>query len=133
MINFSSCRADKWHAFRSYQTVARHEIGVIPRKGEVFRMRNYELAYILDPELDEQSIETFGERVKGWIEAAGGTIKNIDGWGKRRLAYPIKKHTEGYYYFLQIEMPPQAGVAIERDLRLSEQILRFMISVQEPV
>ena len=96
-------------------------------------MRNYELAYILDPELDEQSIEAFEERVKAWIEAAGGTIKNIDSWGKRRLAYPIKKNNEGYYYFLQIEMPPQAGVAIERDLRLSEQILRFMISVQEPV
>jgi small subunit ribosomal protein S6 len=96
-------------------------------------MRNYELAYILDPELDEQSIEIFEDRVKGWIEAAGGTIKNIDNWGKRRLAYPIKKHNEGYYYFVQIEMPPQAGVTIERDLRLSEQILRFMISVQEPV
>jgi small subunit ribosomal protein S6 len=96
-------------------------------------MRNYELAYILDPELDEQSIEAFEERVKSWIEAAEGKIKNIDSWGKRRLAYPIKKHNEGYYYFLQIEMPPQAGVVIERDLRLSEQILRFMISVQESV
>lgn len=96
-------------------------------------MRNYELAYILDPELDEESITSFKERFKGWVEAAGGTIKNIDSWGKRRLAYPIKKHNEGYYYFVQIDMPPQAGVVLERDLRLSEQVLRFMISVQEAV
>jgi small subunit ribosomal protein S6 len=96
-------------------------------------MRNYELAYILDPELDEQSISAFDERVKGWVDQAGGTIKNIDSWGKRRLAYPIKKRNEGYYYFVQIEMPPQSGVLIERDLRLSEQVLRFMLSVQEPV
>jgi small subunit ribosomal protein S6 len=96
-------------------------------------MRNYELAYIIDPELDEQSISAVEERVKSWIEAAGGNIKNIESWGKRRLANPIKKHNEGYYNFVQIEMPPQAGILIERDLRLSEQILRFMISVQKPI
>jgi small subunit ribosomal protein S6 len=96
-------------------------------------MRNYELAYILDPELDEQSIANVDERIKGWIESAGGIVKEIDNWGKRRLAYPIKKHNEGFYYFIQIEMPPQAAIMIERDLRLSEQILRFMITVQEPV
>ncbi len=95
-------------------------------------MRNYELAYILDPELDDESVATVEDRVKGWIESAGGKITNIDNWGKRRLANPIKKHNEGYYYFVQIEMPPQAGILIERDLRLSEQILRFMISVQKP-
>ena len=94
-------------------------------------MRNYELAYIIDSELDEQSITAVEERVKGWIEAAGGTISNIDRWGKRRLAYPIQKRNEGYYYFVQIEMPTDAGVMIERDLRLSEQILRFMITSED--
>jgi len=94
-------------------------------------MRNYELAYIIDSELDEQSITEVEEKVKGWIEAAGGTIANIDRWGKRRLAYPIQKRNEGYFYFIQIEMPPTAGIIIERDLRLSEQILRFIITSQE--
>ena len=94
-------------------------------------MRNYELAYIIDSELDEQSITAVEERVQGWIEAAGGTITNIDRWGKKRLAYPIQKRNEGYYYFVQIEMPATAGLIIERDMRLSEQILRFMISSQE--
>jgi small subunit ribosomal protein S6 len=94
-------------------------------------MRNYELAYIIDSELDEQSITAVEERVKGWIEAAGGTISNVDRWGKRRLAYPIQKRNEGYYYFVQIEMATDAGVMIERELRLSEQILRFMITSQD--
>jgi small subunit ribosomal protein S6 len=94
-------------------------------------MRNYELAYIIDSELDEQSVKAIEERVEGWIEAAGGTIKNIDRWGKKRFAYPIHKRNEGFYYFIQIEMPPNAGTLIERDLRLTEQILRFMITSPE--
>jgi small subunit ribosomal protein S6 len=95
-------------------------------------VRNYELAYIADPELDEQVLEALEEKVKSWIEAAGGKPKKIDRRGKRRLAYPIKKQTEGHYVFIQAEMPPQAGVLIERDLRLNEQILRYLITLQEP-
>ena len=95
-------------------------------------MRNYELAYIVDPELEEQALSDLEEKVKGWIEAAGGKVDEINRWGKRRLAYPINKKTDGYYFFISIEMPPQAGAQIERDLRLSEQILRFMITLKEP-
>ncbi len=95
-------------------------------------MRNYELAYIADPELEEEVLEELETRVTGWIESAGGKPVNIDRWGKRRLAYPINKKTDGYYVFISVEMPPGAGALIERDLRLSEQILRFMITSQEP-
>ena len=94
-------------------------------------MRNYELAYIIDSELDEQSVTAVEERVHGWIEAAGGTITNVERLGKKRLAYPIQKRSEGHYYFVQIEMPENGGGIIEQDLRLSEQILRFMITSQE--
>jgi small subunit ribosomal protein S6 len=94
-------------------------------------VRNYELAYIADPELEEEALEDLEVKVKGWIESAGGTPGKFDRWGKRRLAYPIKKKSDGYYVFVNIEMPPQAGALIERDLRLSEHILRFMITLQE--
>ncbi len=94
-------------------------------------MRNYELAFIADPELEEEALEELETRVSGWIESAGGKAVNIDRWGKRRLAYPINKKTDGYYVFISVEMPPEAGTLIERDLRLSEQILRFMITSQE--
>jgi small subunit ribosomal protein S6 len=94
-------------------------------------MRNYELAYIADPELDEDGRNELETKVKSWIEAAGGKVLKVDRWDKRRLAYPIKKHQDGYYYFVQAEMQPESGHAIERDLRINEQILRFMIVAKE--
>ena len=94
-------------------------------------MRNYELAYIVDPDMDEQALTELEEKVDSWIKAAGGKPGKVDHRGKRRLAYPISKKTDGYYFFIPIEMPAQAGVLIERDLRLSEQILRYMITLRE--
>lgn len=94
-------------------------------------MRNYELAYIAHPELDESTLTNLEERVAGWIDSAGGKIIKVDRWGKRRLAYDIQKQTDGYYYILDLEMPAEAGAIVERDLRLSEQILRFMITVKD--
>lgn len=94
-------------------------------------MRNYELALIVDPEVEENSLPELEDKVKKWVEASGGVISNIDRWGKRRLAYPIQKKNEGYYFIIQIEMPPQAGVEIEREMRINEQILRYMITSRE--
>lgn len=94
-------------------------------------MRNYEVAYLVDSELDEDSRTEIEDKVKSWIEAAGGTVVSVDNWEKRRLAYPIKKKNEGYYVFIQTEMPTTAGRAVERDLTINEQILRFMITLQE--
>lgn len=91
-------------------------------------MRNYELAFVVDPEVEDSSLPEIEEKVKGWVEASGGAISNVDRWGKRRLAYPIKKKNEGYYFIFKLELPPQAGVEIEREMRLNEQILRYMIT-----
>lgn len=95
-------------------------------------MRHYELAYIADPDLDEQALSDLEERVKGWIDAAGGKLTNLDQWGRRKLAYPIQKKGEGFYVFMGVDMPPQACTEVERDLRLNESILRYMITVLEP-
>ncbi|MGH2621184.1 MAG: 30S ribosomal protein S6 [Anaerolineales bacterium] len=94
-------------------------------------MRNYEVAFIADPDLDEEGLTALEERVKSWVEAAQGKTIKVDRWGKRRFAYPIGRRNEGYYVFIQTEMPPAAGLAIERDLRLTEQVLRFLITQQE--
>lgn len=94
-------------------------------------MRNYELALIVDPEVEENSLPEIEDKVKTWVEASGGVISHVDRWGKRRLAYPIQKKNEGYYFILQIELPPQAGVEIEREMRINEQILRYMITSRE--
>jgi small subunit ribosomal protein S6 len=91
-------------------------------------MRKYELAFIADPELDAEGLTALEEKVQEWIEAAGGKVIKFDRWGKRRLAYPIKKRNDGYYVFIEIEMPTNAGVIVEQDLRLHEKILRYMIT-----
>lgn len=94
-------------------------------------LRNYELAYIADPDLDEEALTSLEDQVKSWIEAADGKTVNVDRWGKRKLAYPIQKRSEGYYFILDAEMPPQAGRAIEKDLGLNEQVLRYMLTLRD--
>jgi len=76
-------------------------------------VRKYEVAFIADPDLDEEGLTALEERVKSWVEAGQGKTLQVDRWGKRRFAYPIGRRTEGYYVFIQTEMPPAAGLAIE--------------------
>jgi small subunit ribosomal protein S6 len=94
-------------------------------------VRNYEVAYIADPDLDEASLTALEEKVQGWITAEGGTITKVDRWGRRKLAYPLRKRTDGHYVFVFAALPPSAGVNVERNLRLNEQVLRFLITLQD--
>ena len=93
-------------------------------------MRNYEVAYIADPDLDEAAQAALDERVAGWITAAGGQTIQVDRWGKRRMVYPIKKRLDGVYVFVKAQVPPRATLDLEREMRLQESILRFMITLQ---
>ena len=90
-------------------------------------MRDYELAFIAQPDLVESSLNTLIEKAKGWISAAGGQVTKIDIWGRRRMAYAIRKQREGQYVFIQAQMLPTATHEVERSLRFTEQILRFLI------
>jgi small subunit ribosomal protein S6 len=94
-------------------------------------VRTYELAFIADPDLDEAGLTALEDRIKGLVEGSEGKTLQVDRWGRRRFAYPIGRRTEGHYVFLRTEMPPSAGLAIERDLRLTEQVLRFLITQME--
>lgn len=91
-------------------------------------LRTYELAYIADPELDEEALTSLESQVKSSIEAAEGRTVNVDRWGKRKLSYQIQKKSEGYYFFVEAELPPQAGAGIERELGLNEKVLRYMLT-----
>lgn len=90
-------------------------------------MRDYEVAFIAQPDLDESSLNTLIEKTKNWISATGGQVVNIDNWGRRRLAYAIRKQQEGQYVFVQAQMSAAATREVERNLRFTEQILRFLI------
>ena len=94
-------------------------------------MREYELIFIVHPDIEETATNEVVERIQGWITEAGGKINKVDPWGKRRLAYPIRKQNEGQYYFLTIEMNPISVAEIERNLRLLEPVMRFLITAVE--
>jgi small subunit ribosomal protein S6 len=91
-------------------------------------MRDYEVAFIAHPDLDESTLQALIEKAKGWVTGTGGQVMNVDIWGRRRLAYPIRKQKEGQYVFLQTQMSAAATREIERNMRFSEQILRFLVT-----
>lgn len=96
-------------------------------------MRQYEVALIIHPELDDAGLATLVEKVQGWITDAGGSVTKVDSWGKKRLAYDIRKQREGYYVLFQTDMSAGTPPELERNLRLNEQVLRFMIVRMEEV
>lgn len=90
-------------------------------------MRDYEVVFIVHPDLEENSFNEIVERVQGWITDAGGSIAKVNLWGKRKLAYLIRKQKEGQYVLLEAQMPPTFCVELERNLRFLEPVMRFLI------
>lgn len=93
-------------------------------------MREYELVFIVRPDLDETAFGEVVDRVQSWITEAGGEIQKTDMWGKRKLAYPIRKISEGQYVLMQTRMSPSFGETLERNLRFLEPVLRFLLIVK---
>ena len=91
-------------------------------------MREYEIVFIVHPDLEENALNEVTEKVKGWVTEAGGSIIKADFWGRRRLAYAIRKQKEGQYTLLKVQLAPTSVAAIERNLRFQEPVLRFAIS-----
>lgn len=97
-------------------------------------MNNYELVFIVQPDLDKEGVVSVLERFTTRVESFGGEIASFNTWGKRRLAFPIRKFHEGYYYILDLAMDPERLLELERFIKLTEPILRYMIMrQQEPV
>jgi small subunit ribosomal protein S6 len=98
------------------------------RGKEDIPMREYELVFIVHPDLDDTALKDVVEKVKSWITEAGGVISKVDFWGKRKLAYMIRKQKEGQYVLIKTQMEPAFGATLERNLRLTEPVLRFLIT-----
>ena len=90
-------------------------------------MREYELVFIVHPDLDDTALKDVIEKVSGWITEAGGTISKVDLWGKRKMAYSIRKQKEGQYVLLKTQMNPTFGITLERNLRFLEPVMRFLL------
>jgi len=94
-------------------------------------MRDYELVIIVTPEIDETATAEVVEKVKNWITEVGGSIESFEEWGRQKLAYLIRKNKEGQYYLFNLKLEPTAVATLERNFRLQESILRFLIINRE--
>ena len=90
-------------------------------------MRHYELMLILDSELDERALNTTVEKLLQVVPAEGGTVDNVDIWGRRRFAYEIQKKTEGYYVVVDFHAQPDTTKELERQLGINESVLRTKV------
>ncbi|MGQ9471335.1 MAG: 30S ribosomal protein S6 [Candidatus Aminicenantales bacterium] len=96
-------------------------------------MRHYETGVIIAPNLSDEEIEQQIKQMEEVISSLGGNLGREERWGKRKLAYPIKKFTDGYYLFLHYESEADVPAELERRFRQSDQVLRYMTVKKEIV
>lgn len=94
-------------------------------------MRNYEVMYILKPDLDEETTTQLVEKFSAIITNGGGELVSVDKWGKRRMAYEIKDLQEGYYVLVNFKSEPDVVTELDRVMKISDEMLRFMIINKE--
>ena len=94
-------------------------------------MRKYETIFILHPSLDEEAVKANIEKFKGVIENGGGTVENVDFWGKRKLAYEIAKVNEGFYTLINFEANTELPKKLDRVFRITDGVIRHIVVKQE--
>ncbi|MGI4830405.1 MAG: 30S ribosomal protein S6 [Janthinobacterium lividum] len=88
--------------------------------------RSYEVMFILRPDLEEADNDKLIETFSGYVTGGGGTVKSTEKMGRRRLAYTVRKFNDGFYVLLIVEAPASLIAEIERRLRVSEQVIKFI-------
>ena len=90
-------------------------------------LHEYEVVYIAQPNLDEEGLGALSERITQTIVNYDGEINATEPWGRRTLAYPIKKFFEGHYFLTRFTMNPKGATDLDRFLRLNEDVLRYLV------
>ena len=90
-------------------------------------MHKYEVMVIFDPSIEDRTVAPTLDNYLKVITAAGGTVDNVDIWGRRRMTYEIKKHSEGIYAVINVTSGYEAVVELDRQLKLSESVLRTKV------
>lgn len=90
-------------------------------------MRDYELAFIIESNLASEGVTEVVDKVSQYVKAVDGQVASVDVWGRRTLAYPIDRHREGTYVLLLAKMSPSSITELERNLKLSEEIIRYLL------
>lgn len=90
-------------------------------------MNKYEITVVVNPNLDEEALNTEYAQIQELIERFGGVVEKVDDWGKRKLAYEINKIGEGFYRFFTVNAESTVPVEIESRIRLRENVIRYLI------
>ena len=96
-------------------------------KGAVPQMRHYEMMIILDPSLEEGTVQPSLEQFLTVVTAGGGSVDKVDVWGRRRLAFEIDKRSEGIYAVIDMKAMPDSVAELDRQLSLNEAVLRTKV------
>lgn len=89
-------------------------------------MNKYELALVVNAKIEDDARAAVVEKAKEYVTRAGGTITEVEEWGKKKLAYEIQKMSDGFFYFIQFEAAASAPAQIEQKVRIMDNVLRFL-------
>jgi small subunit ribosomal protein S6 len=87
----------------------------------------YELIYIVSPEVTDEDLSKLIEKMSQSISKVGGNVVEVNTWGRKRMAYPIKKFAEGNYVFTRLELDPASMKDLEANIRLSDEVIRHLM------
>jgi len=91
-------------------------------------MRNYEVVYVIKPDLEAEAVSEVAARFSQLITDQGGEVIKVTEWGKKRLAYEVRKYREGYYVLMEFKGSPAVAQELERVLKISEDVIRYLIT-----
>ena len=94
-------------------------------------MNKYELALVVNAKIEDDARAAVVEKAKDYITRLGGTITNVDEWGKKRLAYEIQKMKEGFYYFIHFDSDSVCPNEVEAHIRIMEPVIRYLCVRQD--
>ena len=94
--------------------------------------RDYEIGFILNPEVNEEQTHAILERLEQIVARYDGQVVKVNQWGRRRLAYPIERHRDGFYVFIDTILTPETVSELDRTLKVSEEVLRHLIKKRDP-
>ena len=94
-------------------------------------MSKYELALVVNAKIEDEAREAVVEKAKGYVARYGGTVTEVEEWGKKRLAYEVQKMREGFYYFIQFEADAICPAEVERHVRIMDNVMRYLVVKKE--
>ena len=89
-------------------------------------MNKYELALVVSAKIEDDARAAVVEKAKEYVTRAGGVVTEVEEWGKKKLAYEVQKMTEGFYYFIQFDAESNVPAVVEQDVRIMDNVLRFL-------